>query len=117
MPRRRRSVVGPRRAPPRPDAASRVPASRPRAAAAPRGHGSSGHGSSHGGSGVPARVPIRGSAMPQAMPPAMPQAMPQAMPSSREIMRRSEDTLALMQEGAPMEFHDSLGLAHNATHC
>ena len=39
------------------------------------------------------------------------------MPSSREIMRRSEDTLALMQEGAPMEFHDSLGLAHNASHC
>ena len=101
MPRRRRTVVGPRRAPPRPDAASRVPASRPRAAAAPRGHGSS-HGSSHdGGSGVPARVPMRGS----------------AMPSSRDIMRRSEDTLALMQEGAPMEFHDSLGLAHNATHC
>ena len=92
MPRRRRTVVGPRRAPPRPDAASR-----PRAAAAPSGHG----GSGHGGSGVPARVPMRGS----------------AMPSSRDIMRRSEDTLAQMQEGAPMEFHDSLGLAHNATHC
>ena len=75
MPRRRRTVVGPRRAPPRPDAASR-----PRAAAA--------------------RVPMRGS----------------AMPSSRDIMRRSEDTLALMQEGAPPEFHDSLGVAHNASH-
>ena len=86
MPRRRRTVVGPRRAPPRPDAASR-----PRAAAAPSGHG---------GSGVPARVPMRGS----------------AMPSSRDIMRRSEDTLAQMQEGAPMEFHDSLGVAHNASH-
>ena len=99
MPRRRRTVVGPRRAPPRPDAASRPP-SRPRAAAAPRGHGGS-HGGSHdGGSGVPARVPMRGS----------------AMPSSRDIMRRSEDTLAQMQEGAPMEFHDSLGVAHNASH-
>ena len=91
MPRRRRTVVGPRRAPPRPDAASR-----PRAAAVPSGHG----GSGHGGSGVPARVPMRGS----------------AMPSSRDIMRRSEDTLAQMQEGAPMEFHDSLGVAHNASH-
>ena len=101
MPRRRRTVVGPRRAPPRPDAASR-----PRAAAVPSGHGGSGHGGSghggsgHGGSGVPARVPMRGS----------------AMPSSRDIMRRSEDTLAQMQEGAPMEFHDSLGVAHNASH-
>ena len=79
MPRRRRTVVGPRRAPPRPEAASR-----PRAAAVPSGHGTS---------GVPARVP-----------------------SSRDIMRRSEDTLALMQEGAPPEFHDSLGVAHNASH-
>ena len=49
--------------------------------------------SGHGTSGVPARVP-----------------------SSRDIMRRSEDTLALMQEGAPPEFHDSLGVAHNASH-
>ena len=72
-------MVGPRRAPPRPEAASR-----PRVAAVP---------SSHGTSGVPARVP-----------------------SSRDIMRRSEDTLAQMQEGAPMEFHDSLGVAHNASH-
>ena len=82
IPRRRRTVAAPRRAPPRPVPArayNQQAASRPRAAGGIRS--------------VPARVP-----------------------SSQDIMRRSEDTLALMQEGAPMEFHDSLGVRHNASH-
>ena len=81
IPRRRRTVAAPRRAPPRPVPArayNHQAASRPRAAGGIRS--------------VPARVP-----------------------SSQDIMRRSEDTLALMQEGAPMEFHDSLGVRHNAS--
>ena len=39
-----------------------------------------------------------------------------AAPSTQDIMRFSEDTLALMQEDAPPEFHDSLAVAHNASH-
>ena len=64
-----------------------------------------------------AKPPPRGGAAVSAAVSAPVHSRPRAAaPSTQDIMRFSEDTLALMQEDAPPEFHDSLAVAHNASH-